>query len=147
MPDAVLESLSHKRDERKQKDALKHPRPGSKTFVAEILPAGIVGFAAGGYPWDVHPVYEGELFVIYILEMYQRLGLGRALVHLVKDHLKSLGLKNMIVWVLEENPARAFYEKLGGVVVDEKMMKRRGKQLKELAYGWPDIETVGESRD
>ncbi|HME51480.1 MAG TPA: GNAT family N-acetyltransferase [Candidatus Lokiarchaeia archaeon] len=139
MPDSVLEDLSYDKDEKKIKNMLKHPYPGGKTFVAEIEPDGIVGFASGGHEWEGHAIYKGELFSIYILETYQRMGIGTMLVHRVVNHIKSLGLENMIIWVLEENSACEFYEKLGGVRVDEKMTKSGGKQLKEIAYGWDDI--------
>lgn len=139
MPDAVLQSLSYERSEKQQRNFLAHPPPGNKTFVAELEPHGIVGFACGGNEREGHTVYKGELFAIYILEPNQRRGIGTMLVLRVVDYIKSLGLENMIVWVLEENPARLFYERLGGVVVDEKMMEKGGKQLKEIAYGWDDI--------
>ncbi len=42
--------------------------------------------------------------------------------------------------VLEANSVCEFYEGLGGVRVDEKMTERGGKQLKEIAYGWNDIQ-------
>ncbi|HME55827.1 MAG TPA: GNAT family N-acetyltransferase [Candidatus Lokiarchaeia archaeon] len=147
MPDSVLEALSYDEDEKKQKDMFKHPRPGSKTFVAEVEPDGIVGFASGGNAWHRglrqrrSRIYKGELFLIYILEACQRMGIGTMLVHRVINHIKSLGLENMIIWVLEENSACKFYEKLGGIRVDEKMTERGGKQLKEIAYSWDDIDS------
>ena len=139
MPDTVLKALSYDEDEKKQKNMLKHPRRGSKTFVAEIAHDGIVGFAGGGPAFHSHVVYKGELFLIYILEAYQRMGIGTMLVHRILNHIKSLGLENMIAWVLEENSACKFYEKLGGIRVDEKITEEGGKQLKEIAYGWDDI--------
>lgn len=147
MPDSVLEALSYDEDEEKQKDRLKHPRPGSKTFVAEIEPDGIVCFASGGHAWHRglrqrrSRIYKGELYLIYILEAYQCMGIGTMLVNRVVDYIKSLGLENMIIWVLKENSACEFYERLGGVCVDEKMTKSGGKQLKEIAYGWNDIQS------
>lgn len=142
IPDSVLKSLSYEKDEKKQRHHMEHPYLGSKTFVAELVPDGIVGFASGGYEQRGHPIYKGELFVIYILVRHQRRGIGKMLVGRVVDHILQLGLRNMIVWVLEENPAKVFYEKLGGVPVDEKMIKMGRKQLKEIAYGWDDIELI-----
>ncbi|MEP9402527.1 hypothetical protein [Sphingomonas sp. VNH70] len=48
------------------------------------------------------------------------------------------------LWVLRGNaPARAFYEKLGGIVVDEKIDGVHDAALIEDAYGWRDLSSLG----
>jgi len=50
----------------------------------------------------------------------------------------------MLVWVLAENPSRAFYDALGGIVVNSKMIEIGGRELQEVAYGWSDIHPLVE---
>jgi hypothetical protein len=46
-----------------------------------------------------------------------------------------------MVWVLAANPARFFYEAMGGARAGERLEEFAGTQLEELAYGWPDLES------
>jgi hypothetical protein len=45
----------------------------------------------------------------------------------------------MLVWVLAENPARGFYQALGGELVSEKPIEVGDAKLIEAAYGWKDL--------
>jgi L-amino acid N-acyltransferase YncA len=107
-------------------------------FVAEDE-AGIFGFAAGGAM--MHPVdgYHGELGAIYLLASHQGKGAGAALVRRMAGELRRQGFANMVVWVLKENPARGFYERMGGVKVGEQMIEIGGATLPEIAFGWADL--------
>lgn len=117
----------------------------SQTLVAEGE-AGVVGFAAGGA--IVHRVdgFDGELGAIYLLASHQGQGLGKALVKGIAERLRSQGFANMVVWVLKENPACGFYERMGGVRVAEQMIEIGGVALPEVAFGWKDIESLLDSR-
>ena len=42
----------------------------------------------------------------------------------------------MLLWVLASNPARQFYEAMGGRVVGVKSERFGDTILKEIAYGW-----------
>jgi ribosomal protein S18 acetylase RimI-like enzyme len=111
-------------------------------YVAQNNLGKVVGFAAGGRERTGKYVYQGELFAIYILEEYQRQGIGRQLVRAVATNLTELGLKSMLVWVLGDNSACKFYEFLGGKKVDEQQTIRAGVVVKEVAYGWMDIKQL-----
>ena len=60
----------------------------------------------------------------------------------VVEHLEESGHNSMLVWVLEANPSRGFYEKMGGKKVDRKTLTISGKVLNEIAYGWEDIDLL-----
>ena len=49
----------------------------------------------------------------------------------------------MLVWVLTENPSRAFYERMGGRFVREAPVTICGAPLVEVAYGWDDLGMFG----
>jgi hypothetical protein len=46
----------------------------------------------------------------------------------------------MLLWVFADNqPARGFYESLGGIPVAEDGFELGGAWLVEVAYGWRDL--------
>ena len=83
----------------------------------------VCGFASGGH---------GELFSLYLLEEAQGRGLGRSLVEAVVAELR--GAERVIVWVLGVNPARGFYEHMGGRLIQEKQTRMGGELFTEVAY-------------
>lgn len=116
----------------------------ASVFVAEEQ-RGVFGFIAGGA--IAHPVdgYQGELGAIYLLASHQRKGAGAALVRRLAGELRQQGFGNMAVWVLRENPACGFYERMGGLPVAEQTIEIGGKALPEVAFGWPEIGVLVEA--
>src|SRR5262245_22303528 len=114
-------------------------KSGQLAVVAEDPAMGVVGFASGGPERTGGLGFSGELWSVYLLQSAQRAGLGRRLVSAVARRLTGLGHKSLLVWVLAENPSRAFYEKLGGQYVTEKVIEWGGESLVEMAYGWKDV--------
>ena len=103
----------------------------------------IVGLASGGPERDGLSGYDGELYGLYVLAEFQRHGVGRALLQVVAQRLTAGGFKAMVIWVLKDNvKARAFYEALGGVLVEEKAITIGGAELIDVAYGWSDIQVI-----
>ena len=102
-----------------------------------------MGFASAGQESDDHEGYEGEIYAIYLLEDFQRIGLGRRLFQSAAKRLLDDGIKSMLLWVFEENHrARRFYESLGGELVARKDVTIGGAEVVEVAYGWKDITTL-----
>jgi ribosomal protein S18 acetylase RimI-like enzyme len=140
IPAYYFAQLSYEKGESRWQEILKNVKnTGDFVYVAENDSGQIVGFAAGGCERTGKYVYEGELFAIYILDEYQRQGIGRQLVRTVATRLAELTLNSMLVWVLGDNSACRFYEFLGGEKVEEQQTSRAGVALKEIAYGWRDI--------
>jgi ribosomal protein S18 acetylase RimI-like enzyme len=114
----------------------------SKVYVAEDG-AEVVGFASGGRERAGETGYEGELYAIYVLDAAQRRGFGRELVRATVGGLREMGLADMIIWVLTDNhPARAFYERLGGVYVRSQPITIGDATLEEVGYGWRRLDDV-----
>lgn len=67
-------------------------------------------------------------------------GLGALLVRQFVDELDARGLASMAVWVLALNPARRFYERLGGQVIGQKQIEQEGQPYIEVAYGWQRLQ-------
>ena len=107
-------------------------------YVVENKTGQIVAFADGGIARNSDSIYQGELYAIYILEAYQRQGIGRKLIKKIAEKLSYSGLNSMLIWVLEDNPACQFYQALGGQQVKQQQIEFEGVKLNEIAYGWID---------
>jgi GNAT superfamily N-acetyltransferase len=108
------------------------------TLVAEH-DGDVVGFASGGARREGPASYTGELQAVYLLPAHHRQGLGRRLVTKMIQALIARGHQSMLVWVLKDNPACRFYERLGGVAIATTTLTRAGRNLEEVAYGWADL--------
>lgn len=110
---------------------------GGWAFVAE-WERRLVGFASGGLSRARRDI-SGELYVLYLLRDCHGRGIGRALFDACHYELARCGHRGLLVWVLEGNqPARGFYEHLGGEPAGRSLVSIAGKQLPEIAYVWPD---------
>ena len=138
IPDSVLDKLDSTYERRLAfwNDILQDA--AQDVFVASDE-TGVLGFASGGAERDGIPGYDGELFAIYLRQSAQRRGIGQALTQRIAAALDARGFKSMLVWVLKDNPAVAFYRALGGEYVSEKALTIGGKHLLEEAYGWPSL--------
>jgi GNAT superfamily N-acetyltransferase len=88
--------------------------------------------------------YSGEIGAIYVLRSHQGRGVGRSMMAAMLHALSVAGHNAAYLWVLRQNdPARAFYEKLGGVIVGEKVDELSDLTLVEDAYGWRNLSTLG----
>ena len=112
------------------------------TFVVETKENHIVGFASGGKNREPNENFAGELYAIYLLENCQGQGTGKALVKATAQCFLQQEISSMLVWVLKENPFRAFYESLDGKYISEKEIEIGNAALVEVAYGWKNLEIL-----
>ncbi|MDH2899383.1 MAG: GNAT family N-acetyltransferase [archaeon] len=82
------------------------------------------------------------MYGIYILREWQKKGIGRELVRETARRLIKDGFDSMLVWVLADNPSRAFYELLGGKQIRNKSIAIGGAELEEVAYGWLQVDEI-----
>ncbi|MDQ3396699.1 MAG: GNAT family N-acetyltransferase [Deinococcota bacterium] len=142
VPEDFLLSLSYEDREARWARSLSQPQSAQVIYVLEE--DGIVGFASGGPEREGDALYTSELYTVYLLEAYQGQGRGRALVQAVARALQEAGHERLLVWVLADNPARRFYEALGGKLLKEKAIELGGARSLEVAYGMnPDALTAG----
>jgi GNAT superfamily N-acetyltransferase len=112
-------------------------------YVAEDA-GGLVGFVSGGYERQGDAVYNGEIYALYVLKNFQRQGIGAELVSALANRLNHFGIYSMLVWVLEHNPYRRFYEKLSGMYLSTQKVSFAGEMLDTVAYGWIDTGLIHE---
>src|SRR6266852_3699626 len=140
LPDEFLASLSETGYAERWKRVIGDG--SSKVYVAEDG-GEVVGFASGGRERAGETGYTGELYAIYVIDAAQRRGFGRELVRATVTGLRELGLDDMIIWVLRDNqPARAFYERLGGTYVRSQPITIGLTTLEEVSYGWRRLDDV-----
>lgn len=140
VPAEFLASLSYQNREAWWVDILEDKQSSMCSFVADVEGEGIVGFAGAGPERDGDRTYLAELYMIYVLQPYQRRGFGRGLFSAVTERLILDGFPSMLLWVLQDNrSACRFYEALGGKKVSKKTIEIGGANLVEVAYGWKDI--------
>ena len=82
---------------------------------------------------------SGEISSIYVMPDWQRQGIGRAFIANVARHLAAHEFESMVVWVLQDDPARAFYEKLGGDACALREIQFINTTLMQVCYQWLDI--------
>jgi ribosomal protein S18 acetylase RimI-like enzyme len=138
VPEEVLERLDLKERTALWQGILEAHDPQA-TFVATDAEKTIVGFINGGPERAHDPVYTGEVYALYLLESQQKLGYGRGLFLTLARELQEQGHTAMLLWVLVSNPARRFYEAMGGQVLRTKPLEIGDVTLEETAYGYRDL--------
>ena len=109
-----------------------------EVFVAE-RDGCVVGFAIGGPSRDRVEGCDAELYAIYLLAEVQRARIGADLLHELARSLHESGFARMDAWVLDANPAKRFYERMGAHAAAAKQIEIGGVTLLERAYVWPDL--------
>lgn len=106
--------------------------PGEAILVANDN--GLVGLAATRLDPAPATVEVGSLYVAFDR---QQQGIGRALIEAIASRYVALGATQMHIGVLKTNePARRFYERIGGTLVTERSFDEEGTPLPEIVYGW-----------
>jgi len=113
-----------------------------EVFVAE-RDGEILGFAAGGACRDRIEDCDAELYAIYLLKDAQKARIGSDLVRELSRSLTASGFSSMHVWVLEKNPSKAFYLRMGAHYAASKQIEIAGAAFVEEAYVWPDLKALG----
>ncbi|HLZ22890.1 MAG TPA: GNAT family N-acetyltransferase [Ktedonobacterales bacterium] len=142
LPAAFLDGLRSEPRARYWSTVLGNMHARECVYVAKDTAGRVVAFASGGPNRGDDLSYDGELYAIYLLEGYQRQGIGTALIRAVAGHLATSATRALVVWVLASNPSRRFYAALGGCLLGTKQTPVGGIQVDEVAYGWPDIHTL-----
>jgi ribosomal protein S18 acetylase RimI-like enzyme len=147
LPDAMLSALSVEGRTAMWERILRDPEKADSTVVHLVEHGNtIMGFGSCGsqrLETLKEKGYAGEIGAIYVLRAFQRQGVGARLMSTMALDLTSRGFNAASLWVLRENAvARAFYERLGGQVVDEREDVRKEATLAEVAYGWANLKTL-----
>lgn len=108
-------------------------------LVAEAGDGGLAGYALSRPRASYGAGYDSELQSLHVRRALHRQGIGPRLVFASAAHLAAADRKPLMLWVLEANPARGFYERLGPVRLEG---RKETVGAYEVAYGWPDIRAI-----
>ena len=146
IPDRTLLGLSRTSHIESWRGILRDMRGHNITRVAEGPDACVVGFANAGRARPTNLPYDGEVYTLYVAPDHQGAGHGRRLLDALLSALRAGGCRSALVWVLAGNPARFFYEAMGGTLIATREEPFHGVVLSECAYGWPDLGRHAEMR-
>jgi len=138
LPQDYLDQLSYDEQESDWFELLTSGTP-EVILVAAAGDSQLAGYALGRAQASCGAPYDSELVSLHVRRALHRRGIGRMLVSAMAASLASRGCRAMMLWVLEANPARAFYEHLDATLLE-------GHKLfvgaREVPYGWPDIQMI-----
>jgi GNAT superfamily N-acetyltransferase len=130
MPQSVLDGITVEAREAQWIRTLESP--AMRVFVAQRNDE-VVGFTSfGARASEDH----AELFTLYVLKVHHGQGIGKELWETVLGFLEIQNIKKLVLWVLENNPTRGFYEHFGGVALDRKVETIQDAQIVEVMYSF-----------
>jgi len=116
-----------------------------QVLVAECDHYGVVGMSSLGPSRDTALGYDGEVYTLYVDPAFFGRGAGRALLRGGFSSLRARGFSSCVIWAHARNPARFFYEALGGRLIAERMQQMMGDAVPEAAFGWRKLALVERS--
>jgi len=117
-----------------------NPEPGEPPQLLGFTSAGRLRgrWAAGGF--------DAEIYTLYVAQASRGRHIGCRLIASAAMRLQLFGHASVMLWTLTANePARGFYERLGGQLAGQREERFAGALLYEVGYGWPRIETLLEA--
>ncbi len=148
VPDTYLVSMTESKQALMWNNMIRRAAAPEAVLAAEStdVPGGrIVGFGSCG--GARRQSGGGEIFTLYVAPDWQGQGIGRLLLEALFARLHESSLNQAVIWVLSDNPARFFYEAMGGRRVAERHEPFTGVRLEEAAYAWDDLGACLAARD
>jgi len=115
-------------------------------YVAETDKGTILGMSSMGRARDSGLGYDAEIYTLYVDPMMTGRGVGRALLAGSFNALSERGHTRCVIWAHAKNPARFFYEAMGGKLIAERTTSMMGVTVPEAAFGWPKLALAEASR-
>lgn len=161
LPDSYLARLSALGQAAGYEQAITDRRNGHAIFVAVAsgpdapadVPRGgshadpqgergtVVGFVSGGRARRPG-LAQAEVETLYLLDDYRDRGIGRRLMRAMAAHLAAVGCRSAMLWVLQDNPTRWFYLRLGGRPAAQENICFAGQSMDQLAFVWDPIDSL-----
>jgi len=140
LPDEYLANFTYKEQEKDWQGWQKeHPQ--------DILLVAEESVAVIGYALSRDVVEEpgwGEVAALHVSPLLKRKGTGKALFKECARKLSEHGCRSLLIWTLEGNPSRGFYEHLGGELDGTKhwIIEELGFNKIEVCYRWKDLSSL-----
>lgn len=133
--DSFIQSLTYKNALARLERIFNNAENQPFCYLVEIEDK-IIGFAVGSFTVNSIYGYEGELIMLYVLPSFQRMSIGKLLVHEVAKYFEANNVQSIVIGSFKNNTlARKFYESLGAVKIDEYIDKINGENCPVIIYG------------
>jgi ribosomal protein S18 acetylase RimI-like enzyme len=146
LPTDMLVRMSVDRQTRYWRTALMRRRANEAITVATVDEI-LVGFGTCGPARGRDAVRTGEVQMLYVDNDYQERGLGRALLRALFAALRRHRMDRAVIWVVAQNPARFFYEAMGGTMHAERSERLWNADIATLSYVWEDLDATIQALD
>lgn len=81
------------------------------------------------------PEADCELRALYVKPELKHNGIGNEMFRYVVNEFKYMGKTKMVLWCLKDNAlARRFYEKMGGIIIKERLIHIGNRDYEEVAF-------------
>lgn len=119
-------------------------RDSSQSIYVAELDGEIVGFASAAKNLDAESSYQAFLDTLYVRARAHRLGVARSLLSAIARAMLERGLQGMELLTLRDrNPACAFYERMGALVVREQPAPAvLGAGIMDRVYAFTDLRVL-----
>ncbi|HSZ73548.1 MAG TPA: GNAT family N-acetyltransferase [Rhizomicrobium sp.] len=135
VPSALLCAMTPKGQEARWQAAIR-ARGREAVFVAEDQLHGVIGMTSFGPSRDGGLGFDGEIYTLYVDPAFFGHGVGRALIAGAFKELRRRGFSSCLIWAHAKNPARFFYERMGGRLIAERTTRLMGEPAPEAGFGW-----------
>lgn len=138
VPTALLTAMTLKGQTARWRAAIRSAGRES-VFVAESERHGILGMASFGPSRDAVLGFDGEIYTLYVDPAFFGRGIGRAMMMSSFLRMRARGFSSCVIWAHAKNPARFFYERMGGRLIAERTARMMGDPIPEAAFGWKTL--------
>jgi 3-deoxy-manno-octulosonate cytidylyltransferase (CMP-KDO synthetase) len=111
-------------------------------LVLEHLAEGIIGSIDLAFPDTDNYGYDARIFSFYIVPHFQRKGLGELLFRSCLRRIRAMGGNSVCLDTFDANRFKAFYEKMGGVIVGSSSHEIAGEEMQTAIFGWSDLSGI-----
>lgn len=118
---------------------------GREQVIVAEADSTVVGMSSFGPARDRDMDFDGEVYTLYVDPRHFGEGIGRALLIGAFAALRAHGFGSCVIWAHASNPARFFYEKMGGRLIGERTTRMMGDPVPESAFGWRRLALAGRS--
>lgn len=115
-------------------------------YVVEDGQRKVAGMISLGRGRDQQLGFDAEVYTLYVDILRTNAGIGRVLMRGAFGALAARGHSSCVIWAHAKNPARFFYEAMGGVLVAERTVSMLSMPVPEVAYGWTTLALAETSR-
>lgn len=112
-------------------------------LVADSPQHGVVGMTSFGPAQDREIGFDGEIYTLYVAPDFCGQGVGKQMLAAAFGALRDAHFVSCVIWAHAHNPARFFYEAMGGRAIGQRARRLMGTVVPETAFGWRRLDLKG----